>query len=129
MNLSNINFIDKIHCTIRRKEDSGQNITGGSQNGPRVLYKPVFYRVQDLQNITIRAGLVQNIGIALAEYMTKVESFKMQIGEQSIVESARNDVYAIFAVNASVLSEGTGTYHISNQDGEYISSGKYTVIQ
>lgn len=129
MDLSNINFIDKIHCTIRRKDNSGQGVTGNSGNGPRVLYKPVFYRVQDLQNVTLRAGLVQNVGIALAEYMTKVESFKMQIGEQSIVESARNDVYAIFAVNASVLSEGTGTYHISNQDGEYISSGKYTVIQ
>ena len=128
MDLSKINFIDKITCTIKRnvqEDDSAKK----SSNTPKVLYKPVFYRVVDLQNITIRAGITQNIGVALAEYMTKVESFKMVIGGMEIVESARNDIYAIFPVNGSSIGVDTGTYHITNQDGELISSGQFTVIQ
>ncbi len=124
MNTANFNFIDKISCTVRKSAATAETLSGN--RSPRVLYKPVFYRTQDLQNISVRAGLVQNIGINLAEYMTKVETFVLAIGSQRVTESARNDIYVIFSVDGTALSDG-GTYHISNQDGEYISSGKYTV--
>ena len=128
MDLSNINFIDKITCTIKRTvaNDTRNNVQA---TGPKVLYKPIFYRVQDLQNIRIRAGVTQKIGVALADYMTKVESFILTIGEQQFVETARNDIYVIFQINGSLIGGTDGTYHISNQDGEYISSGEYTIIR
>lgn len=129
MDTNNINFIDKISCTIRRKNDDKQNINlNGIANTPTVVYRPIFYRVNDLQNIVIRSGLTQNIGISLAEYMTKVESFVLHINNQEYYETARNDIYAIFNINGGTISTTSGTYHITNQDGEYISTGNYTVV-
>ena len=45
----------------------------------------------------------------------------------NLVEYARNDVYVIFRLDSNKITNLTGQYHITNQDGEYISSGKYTV--
>ena len=45
----------------------------------------------------------------------------------NLVEYARNDVYVIFKLDSNKITNLTGQYHITNQDGEYISSGKYTV--
>ena len=71
---------------------------------------------------------MQNIGINLSEYMTKVDSFNLVIGDTiNLVEYARNDVYVIFKLDSNKITNLTGQYHITNQDGEYISSGKYTV--
>ena len=125
MDLTKINFIDKISCTI--KKTNAENSSTSVNRTARVLYKPLFYRTQDLQMIKLRSGVTQNIGINLAEYMTKVETFKLTIGGTQVVESARNDIYVIFSVNPTLLSDTTGTYNISNQDDEYISSGKFTV--
>lgn len=125
MDLTKINFIDKISCTI--KKTNAENSSTSVNRTARVLYKPLFYRTQDLQMIKLRSGVTQNIGINLAEYMTKVETFKLTIGGTQVVESARNDIYVIFSVNPALLSDTTGTYNISNQDDEYISSGKFTV--
>lgn len=125
MDLTKLNFIDKISCTIK-KANTEKDATSINRTA-RVLYKPLFYRTQDLQTIKLRTGVVQNIGINLSEYMTKVETFKLTIGGTQVVESARNDIYVIFNINPTVLADTTGTYNISNQDDEYISSGKYTV--
>lgn len=128
MDLTKTNFIDKVTCVIRKVDESTKQIAT-EQRESRVLYKPVFYRTQDLQNIIIRQGLKQNIGIALAEYMTKVNTFKLLLNDTQYIEIARNDIYVIFSVDASGFEQGsTGTYHISNQDDEYISSGNYNVI-
>ena len=126
MDKSKINFIDKITCTI--KKSSEQADTPSARSGTRVLYKPVFFRTQDLQTISLQSGIRQNIGINLSEYMTKVETFKLTIGGVQIIESARNDIYVIFNIDASSVPSNSGTYHISNQDDEYISSGKYIVV-
>ena len=127
MDKSKINFIDKITCTIKKNAETYD--TPSARSGARVLYKPVFFRTQDLQTINLQPDLTQNIGINLSEYMTKVETFKLTIGGLQIVESARNDIYVIFSVNAASLGSNSGTYHVSNQDDEYISSGKYTIVE
>ena len=126
MDKSKINFIENVRCIIRKSAENTDTPT--MRSGTKVLYKPLFFRTQDLQSIQLRKGLVQNIGINLSEYMTKVSSFKLTIAGQQIVESARNDIYVIFSVNAQLIGNSDGTYHISNQDDEYISSGKYTMI-
>lgn len=128
MDLSYFNFIDNIRCTI--KDNSKTNISKMSSNQLKVLYKPIFYRVQDLQSIKIHKNLVQNIGINLSNIMTKVETFSIRIGDNTYKESSRNDVYTIFKINGSDLSSlSSGIYHILNEDAEYISSGTYTIIE
>lgn len=125
MKKSDITFVDKITCTIRR-EVKDTNISN-MHNNTKVLYKPIFYRTQDLQTITLQKYLTQNIGINLGEYMTKVESFNLLINNVQIKEFARNDIYVIFKVNANDIPANSGTYHITNQDDEYISSGSFNI--
>jgi hypothetical protein len=126
MDLSKFNFIDKVKCTIKREAETTQSISNGSSIN-KILYKPIFYRTYDLQNIQLVSGLTQNIGINLADYMTKVDTFKLTIDGHQYIESARNDIYVIFSIDTSLLNSETGTYHIINQDDEYISSGSWSI--
>ena len=128
LNEDKVNFLNNITCIIRKEDTNVTNAeTTNKSATPRVLYRPVFYRVSDLQNIQIRARVKQKIGVNLGQFMTKVETFKMSIDGKEYVEYARNDVYVIFEILASQLSSASGTYDIVNQDDEYISSGAYTV--
>ena len=121
MDLTKFNFIDKITCVVKKEETT---TTVGSTNlTPKIIYKPVFYRVTSLQNIKIKAGLNQNIGINLSDLMTKVETFKLVIEDVEYVESARNDIYVIFNINGGQIKKTSGTYSILNQDDEFISTG------
>lgn len=122
---ANFDFIDKVTCTVVKA--SSQQVTQVNNNSPRVIYKPIFYKTQDLQKIQLKYGLTQNIGINLGQYLTKVDTFKLTIGEKQFIEMGRNDVYVIFKVKTNELNGDYGTYHISNQDDEYISSGNWTM--
>jgi hypothetical protein len=127
--MTDVQFNDKVTCVIRKtsNQDTSNNANTTVQNA-KIIYKPVFYKVQDLQNIQIRKGVTQNIGINLNNYLTKVNTFYMNIDGQQFIESARNEIYVIFKIQANRLTAISGTYHISNQDNEYISSGNYTLI-
>lgn len=128
MDLSKFNFIDKVNCVIKRESEDKSSINYNTKNTPRVIYRPIFFKTSELQNLQIKSGFVQNIGINLSEYMTKVDSFNLVIGDTlNLVEYARNDVYVIFKLDPNLITNLTGQYHIINQDGEYISSGKYTI--
>lgn len=118
-------FINKINCIIKKEVKEASNYK--NSNTPRLLYKPYFYKVQDLQNIYLRTSLIQNIGINLNDYMTKVETFKISIENLIYTEIGRNDAYVIFRINAAELANSGGRYDIFNQDDEYISSGQYTL--
>lgn len=121
-----INFINNFTCIVENiSEETKQPVTGSTSH--KVLLQPIFYRVADLQNIRIRSRVTQNIGINVANYMTKVEIFKLIINDVEYIESGRNDIYVIFKVNASDLTTSTGTYDLLNEDDEYISSGNYTL--
>lgn len=123
-----VQFNDKVTCIIHKNDEQSNNSNNLSIQNAKIIYKPVFYKVQDLQNIQIRKGVTQNIGVNLNNYLTKVNTFYMNIDGQQFIESARNEMYVIFKIQANKLSALLGTYHISNQDNEYISSGNYTLI-
>ena len=125
LNEDNINFINNVKCIINKKTDNS-NISV-SNTSQKVIYKPIFYNVKDLQNIKLRRGLSQNIGVNLSNYMTKVEVFKLIIDNTEYIEIGRNDIYVIFDINASLLNEESGYYNITNQDDEYISSGNWVI--
>ena len=122
----NINFINKISCFINKNENSA-NVNGINKN-QRIILKPVFYKVKDLQNIILRSTLPQNIGVNLSEYMTKVDTFKMIIGNKEFVETARNDIFVIFNINPADIDGTAGKYDITNEDGTYLSSGNWSIV-
>ena len=77
----------------------------------------------------------QKHGISIAEAKRTIKSVLDEVldavydfGGVQIIESARNDIYVIFKIDANVLNNLTaGEYHILNQDDEYISSGQWVV--
>lgn len=126
MNTDNFNFINTINCRVVKKSEN--NVVGTkSFNSPRMIYKPIFFRTQDLQSIRLRSNLKQNIGISLSEYMTKVNEFVLRIEENNIHEIARNGSFVIFSINAKDIKSTTGKYDILTIDNDYISTGNYTI--
>ena len=122
------NFIDKLNCIIvDKKEEKVIESYNISNTSKQILYKPIFYKVQDLQNLRIRQGVIQNIGINLGEFMTKIDLFILNIDGNNIKESSRNDIYVIFNINSNILENNTGIYNILDQNFDYISSGNYIV--
>ena len=119
----NINFINNISCSI--KKESEEEFTNVKRNTPKIIYRPIFYKVSDIQQLKIRRNLKQNIGVNLMNYMTKVDTFKILIDGNEIVESMRNDAYVIFSIDAKLLVSQSGSYDIITQDDEYINTGNW----
>ncbi|MCH5167396.1 MAG: hypothetical protein J1F35_05825 [Erysipelotrichales bacterium] len=118
--------IDKINCIVEKKITNDNSLVN-TKSSPRVIYKPIFYRAYDLQKIYMKQGLIQNVGINLADYMNKIESFRLSIEGNQISEFARNEVYVIFRIDTTLLKAAGGQYHILDNTGEYISSGDYEI--
>lgn len=126
LNLDGFNFIDKINCTIIKGNESN-SINVSKNSNPKIIYKPIFYKVADLQNIKIISNIKQNIGVNLSEYLGKVETFRLVLGDTEYVESGRNDTFVIFNIAASKLTSSNGKYYILNENSELISTGNYSV--
>lgn len=124
MDFKYFNFIDKVNCVVVKNDENKINISSVS-NTPKVLYKPIFYKTTELQNIKIKSGLTQNIGINLSDLLTKVETFKLVINNKQYIEIGRNDIFVIFNIDATQLGGKSGVYVITNQNDEYISDGNW----
>lgn len=125
-NYSPFNFINNINCVINRQsEENLYNIKNNGSYTPKIIFQPIYFKTQDLQNIRIRSEVIQNIGVNLSKYMSKVETFKLVIDGLTFVEAGRNDSYVIFEINAESLSATSGTYNIVDQDNQYIASGSW----
>lgn len=141
MDLSKINLLNNVTVNLIEKDENvskndiknnvyTKSITSSSSS--KIIYKPIFYRVQSLQSLSILPNVGQNVAVNLMNYMTKVETFKMIIGNYSIVETARNNAYVIFTLSAAVVqylasASGVSVYYITNQDDELISSGSWSI--
>lgn len=141
VDLSKINLLNNVTVNVIEKDTNNSDLSSNIYNNqqgsinsssPKVIYKPIFYRVQSLQSITILPNIGQNIGINLLNYLTKVETFKMIIGDYTIIESSRNNAYVIFSLRNEIVQylanySGTKIYYITNQDDELISSGSWSI--
>lgn len=139
VDLSKINLLNNVTVNVIEKSPQNTDNGAGLYNNttksavtPKIIYKPIFYRVQSLQSITILPNIGQNIGINLLDYMTKVETFKLIIGDYTIIESARNNAYVVFFFRSDIVQylasySGSKTYYITNQDDELISSGSWSL--
>lgn len=126
MNKENFNFISNMNCRIVKSNDDKQQIQKNSVQ-PRIIYKPIFFKVQDLQNIILRSNMSQNIGISLSSYVNKIDEFILSIGENKWHESSRTSSFVIFNINSKLINEATGKYDIMTSENEYISTGNYTI--
>ena len=127
MDLEKFNFIDKINCVVVNNTEDTENSISNAKTTTKIVYKPIFYKVKDLQQIKIKNGIAQNIGLNLSDFISKVDTFKIIIEGKEYVEIARNDGYVIFNVNALEIKEMNGQYILVNQDDEYISDGTWYV--
>ena len=123
-----VNFINTINCIVKKESDGNIPINTPGTYKPSIIYKPIFYRVQELDSIKLEESLTQNIGINMVNYMTKSNTFKLLLNDNTYIESSRSSIYVIFRINASELSESYGRYHILNEDDEYISSGSWRIV-
>ena len=140
MDISKYNFLNNIQIKLVNNQSNKNNTsnintnTNNTTNKTKIIYKPIFYKVHDVQSITLRKDITQNIGISLLDFMTKVETFKIIINGVTITEYARNNNYVIFNINtnsvlnASDMNSTSGEYHIMNQDDEYLTSGNWSII-
>ena len=128
-NNDNINFINNISCFIKsNKENELSEKNNSIISNSNIIYKPIFFKVDTLQNVKIKENQVQNIAIDLGEYISKVDLFIMTIENEILQEIGRKSNYVIFNINAIKLKETSGTYNIFNQDEEYITYGNWTIV-
>lgn len=123
-----VNFVNNINCSIKKLDDVKDNLGNNGLSKTQIIYKPIFYKVQTAQLIKLKYQQVQNIGLDLHEYMSKVDMFMLSLDGTVYKEIGRNANYVLFNINALTLSETSGTYQIYNQDSEYITYGAWTVI-
>ena len=139
MDKSRFNFLNNIRVNVIAPTSAPSTaITAGTtsaaRQGAKIIYKPVFYKVHDVNSIKLRQGITQNVGVNLMDWMTKVETFKIVMNTVTLVEYARNDNYVIFNINTDKILFATdtntysGEYHVLNQDDEYITSGKWSTV-
>ena len=121
-----MNYIDKIQCTIVKSNPSVVSSTNDiAKNQQKILYRPIFYKAKDLEQMKLKYGITQNVGLNLSSMMSKVDTFKVMIDGKEYIEIGRNDAYVIFKINALELNGAAGQYTLLNQDNEYISDGTW----
>jgi hypothetical protein len=126
INTKKVNFINNVKCIINKKSSGEVDLTKQSYN-QKIIFKPIFYKVKDLQNISLRANISQNIGINLSDYLSKIGTFKIVIENTEYVEVGRNNIFVIFNINTNNISEQSGTYNLIDNNGNYISSGNWSI--
>ena len=128
-NYTPYSFINNISCSITRNENSSDIKSNQIIKNTQIIYKPIFFKTNQLNNITIKYMQNQHIGIDLHEYMSKVDLFIMTLDGNTYDEIGRNVNYVIFNIPAVQLTNQSGTFEIYNQDHEYITYGNWSVIK
>lgn len=126
VNTNKINFINSIKCIVNKKGNNEININKANYN-QKVIFKPIFYKVKDLQNLVLRPNINQKIGINLSDYMSKIGTFKIVIENTEYVEIGRNNIFVIFDINSNNLDNQSGIYNLIDNNGNYISSGNWII--
>jgi hypothetical protein len=119
----NVNIVNKIQknvINVSRPEDYKSNII-----------KPVFYRSSSVDDLTIHPAVLENIGVNLNQYKSKVDLFYIKVEGVEFMEIGRTSNSVLFAIDGSKLPNKveSGIYYILNQDFEMVTSGKYKYEQ
>ena len=120
-------FINNINCLIKNENDN-EYISDNKNNKTNIVYKPIFFKTNKLNNVSIKYMQNQNIGIDLHEYMSKVNLFILTIDGNTCYEIGRNSNYVLFNINANNIKNTSGTFEIYNDDHEYITYGTWSIL-
>ena len=112
-----VNVIENKIVTLERPNEYKSNIV-----------KPIFVKVQDADSIRIHKSVTENICINLDAYKNKVDSFVLKIGDTNFYEIGRINSGIIFKVIGTNVQLDNGIYYILNNDGELVTTGKFTTI-
>ena len=126
INTKKVNFINSIKCIVNKKSNDKVNTERLNYN-QKIIFKPIFYKVKDLQNITLRPNINQKIGINLSDYLSKINTFKIVIENKEYVEIGRNNIFVIFEIDSNNLVNQSGSYNLIDSQGNYISSGNWNI--
>lgn len=120
MNIHNIQAVNKVVqnvINVDRPKDYKSNIV-----------KPVFYRTQDSQSITLHSNVTENICVNLDGYKSKVNTFILRIDGINFIESARVASGVIFKVITGDINTPSGKYYILNENAELVTTGQYNIV-
>lgn len=117
------NIINKINnkiIQIERPNDSKSNII-----------QPVFFRVNEVEFLTLHPAVTENICINLDDYKSKVDKFILQIEDCRFEQIGANNYGILFKIPGNRLPESAvgGLYYILNEDSELVTTGKYTCVR
>ena len=123
MNIIQYNVVNKIEnkvVQIERPNASKSNIV-----------QPVFYRVKDLETLTLHPLVTENISINLDDYKSKVERFILLIEGCKFEQIGANKYGILFKITANTLPASAvgGTYYVLDENSELITTGKYNCIR
>lgn len=117
-NVINKNVTEVIQ--VERPNDSKANIV-----------QPTFFKVNDLELITLHPEVTENICINLDDYKSKVERFILKIGDCKFNQIGANKYGILFKIVGNKLPSDivSGTYYILNEDYELVTTGKYNCVR
>lgn len=116
-NFNVVNVIENKVVSVERPNDYKANII-----------KPVFVKVQEMDQIRLHNSVTENIVINLDAYKNKVNSFILKVGDTNHYEIGRINSGIVFKVVGNSLPEEDGIYYILNEDGELVTTGKYIIV-
>lgn len=123
MNITTYNVVNKKVnniVQIERPNESKANIV-----------QPVFFRVKDLETLTLHPAVTENISINLDDYKSKVDKFTLLIDGCKFEQIGSNSYGILFKITANTLPANTvsGTYYILDENLELVTTGKYTCVR
>lgn len=123
MNVTTYNVVNKISNKIIQLERPNE-----SKNN---IIQPVFFKVKDLEKLTLHPEVTENISINLDDYKSKVGKFILQIGGCQFEQIGSNSYGILFKIPANTLPSSliNGTYYVLNENLELVTTGKYNCIR
>lgn len=94
------------------------------------IVQPVFFKSYDLSNINIHPAVIENVGINLNAYKSKVNTFYLKVEGIEFTEIGRTTSNVLFKVDGKRLPGviTSGTYYILNENKELVTTGSYKYI-
>lgn len=95
------------------------------------IIQPVFFRVKDLETLTLHPIVTENISINLDDYKSKVEKFTLLIEGCKFEQIGSNSYGILFKITANTLPADatTGTYYVLDENLELVTTGKYSCVR
>lgn len=95
------------------------------------IIQPVFFRVKDLETLTLHPVVTENISINLDDYKSKVDKFTLLIEGCKFEQIGSNSYGILFKITANTLPADatSGTYYVLDENLELVTTGKYACVR